>query len=546
MSPRHLLSVCLSVVLVSFCTDPELQPPNVADDDDVLLTDSGEDVGINEDPVPGDGLFEPFEDTTLDGDDDLAADTHNEIPLADMSSGDSTPDESSSDIVDRDESELTPDGTPDVTTDLLTLADRDGDGVVDIIDNCPEIANESQADRDRDETGDVCDNCEWFYNPDQRDYNDDGTGDLCDFTTPDPCTLAYDPYPPRNPSSYCRDELPLPDDMAIYVYRNLPLDPGDEGSYPHIHRAVIVQHGNGRTAYSYFNRINDAAREAGAHRNTIVIAPHFQIDTDFTACFDDGMCLDEVPEDFHYWTSGDWKGGWDSLIHSDESDPTISSFEVLDRIILEYLINRDWYPNLEEIVFTGHSAGGQVAQRYAVGTLVDQHPGTTHLDFRFIVLNPSSYVYLSPERWDQTSGEPLCEPGDFPEYGFGVPDGSGCDSKYNDYRYGHDDLDEDHYMARITLEDWQTNFAARDVTYLMGDDDVDQTHEPTALDTSCSARLQGYCRWDRGRIFFTYMNEFFSPNNHHFVPVEGVGHSGGNMYLSPEGVEAIFEVPPRP
>jgi len=39
----------------------------------------------------------------------------------------------------------------------LSCVDSDGDGVVDGLDNCPGIANPSQADSDRDGTGDACD-----------------------------------------------------------------------------------------------------------------------------------------------------------------------------------------------------------------------------------------------------------------------------------------------------------------------------------------------------------------------------------------------------
>ncbi|THU81495.1 hypothetical protein K435DRAFT_809029 [Dendrothele bispora CBS 962.96] len=42
----------------------------------------------------------------------------------------------------------------------------------------------------------------------------------------------------------------------------------------------------------------------------------------------------------------------------------ISSFDVLDDIVDHYM-DKDTYPNLEEIVFTGHSAAGQFFQRYA-------------------------------------------------------------------------------------------------------------------------------------------------------------------------------------
>jgi cysteine-rich repeat protein len=44
-------------------------------------------------------------------------------------------------------------------------ADRDGDGIPDLTDNCPDVANADQADGDGDGTGDACD-----PNPERRDY----------------------------------------------------------------------------------------------------------------------------------------------------------------------------------------------------------------------------------------------------------------------------------------------------------------------------------------------------------------------------------------
>ena len=59
-------------------------------------------------------------------------------------------------------------------------ADGDGDGVIDCLDNCPEVANETQADTDEDGIGNLCDNCPAEANPDQGDWNDNGRGDACE------------------------------------------------------------------------------------------------------------------------------------------------------------------------------------------------------------------------------------------------------------------------------------------------------------------------------------------------------------------------------
>lgn len=60
------------------------------------------------------------------------------------------------------------------------LADPDGDGLRNGEDDCPGIANPSQADSDADGAGDACDDCPQLSNPSQADSDGNGVGDACD------------------------------------------------------------------------------------------------------------------------------------------------------------------------------------------------------------------------------------------------------------------------------------------------------------------------------------------------------------------------------
>ena len=80
-------------------------------------------------------------------------------------------------------------------------SDRDGDGIADSADNCPDIANPDQHDEDGDGIGDACDPCPHLAG-DAADADGDGVGDACD---PDPTSprqhiVLFDPFTSVNPA----------------------------------------------------------------------------------------------------------------------------------------------------------------------------------------------------------------------------------------------------------------------------------------------------------------------------------------------------------
>lgn len=83
-------------------------------------------------------------------------------------------------------------GSPISDNPFFRYRDRDGDGVSDRVDNCPQHPNPDQYSSRANGKGDVCDdfdndgvinsldNCINIPNPDQRDTDGDGIGDACD------------------------------------------------------------------------------------------------------------------------------------------------------------------------------------------------------------------------------------------------------------------------------------------------------------------------------------------------------------------------------
>ena len=300
----------------------------------------------------------------------------------------------------------------------------------------------------------------------------------------------------------CRGRITLDSGWKVPYWRTYALGTSAT-SNARVTRAIIVIHGTDRNPDDYFGHVVAAARQEQALDATLIMAPHFQTDEDDPAG-------DEV-----FWTSGGWKQGDRSV-----NGGGVSAYAVLDQVI-ERLGDRSGFPNLRQIVITGHSAGGQFTSRYAAGSRV-QNPLTRHA-FRYVIANPSSYMYLRQER------PVLSDPGG---NDFRVP-ATAC--RFNDYRYGLDARNA--YMNAVSASSLQSQYRTREVIYLLGSDDI---YDSNDLDVTCAANFQGFNRFERGNWFFAFMNRFFPTASHTLRVVPDVGHSGREMYTSEEGRLALF------
>jgi hypothetical protein len=277
---------------------------------------------------------------------------------------------------------------------------------------------------------------------------------------------------------------------------------------PEIRRVIIVVHGVGRDAIGYLHGAEAARAAAGPDgQATLLIVPQFLATIDIETF--------HLPPVLLHWSPGSWSDGEPA-----HGPAPLSSFDVLDAV-LHRLADRTLLPNLAEVVIAGHSAGGQMVQRYAAvggGRAALQAIG---VPVRYVVANPSSYLYFSRDRPEKVDPA-TCPAFDRWKYGLaGAPPYVG---------------------ATAGLE---ARYAARDVTYLLGTADIDPHH--AALDKSCGAEAEGPDRLARGEAYFAYLQARHPghlPQRLALVP--DVAHSAARMFGSPCGLAALFNYPGCP
>jgi hypothetical protein len=283
---------------------------------------------------------------------------------------------------------------------------------------------------------------------------------------------------------------------------------------PQITRAVIVFHGKGRDVEGYYRAAAEAADEAGpGGRDTVLIAPQFLDQEDIHA--------HRVAADVLRWRGTDWESGAPAVA------PTpISSYEVVDALLAR-LADHSIFPHLQTVVLAGHSGGGQLVHRYAiVGRALDAL-SRSGVHLRFVIANPSSYVYFSDER--PTEGGTL------------APLRSGHCPQFNHWKYGT--LNAPAYVTLDAGHTWpqmEADYAQRDVIYLLGTADIDP-HEKD-LDLTCGGEAQGPTRFARGQAYYAYLRRRHPSGwNQRLWFVPGVAHSAHQMFTSTCGVGALFD-----
>lgn len=311
------------------------------------------------------------------------------------------------------------------------------------------------------------------------------------------------------------------DEMALLYCATGPIQrqgTAPPPSYPRYRRLVIAQHGRGGDARKYFETITNLA--AGYREPTFVIAPQLLNPAEVMKQFDGTFGF---LQGWHFQWGSQWAiGGLSSAANGEPF--TRSSFELYERVIAAAI---PLLPNLKEIVIVGHSAGGQLVNRFAASNVIKFPQG---VNVRYIPMNPQSWLYLSGER----------------PYPLPVIDGdldvslhTMCPA-YNQYWTGLDNLTFTYFTDRgIKANTIIGQFKSRKVINMVGELDTDNP-DP---EYDCRYAVQGWHRNQRAKAYYAHVMNFYAPfaANHLLFEVPNAGHSHVQMFGSACGRRWIFD-----
>lgn len=288
---------------------------------------------------------------------------------------------------------------------------------------------------------------------------------------------------------------------------------------PGVTRLMVAIHSSSYDAYQYLeNSALAASRVRGAASQTLIVVPHL---------FDKKELPTSPPPGMIYWQGFPFWGSRKAAVGPKLQKINLSAYTILDDW-LKTLSTSEVMPNLKDIVIVGHSAGGQMVQRYAV---VGKFEPRNHITIRYVVCAPSSYAYPTNER--PTGLKPLrfAKPTD--------AQSAKCPG-YNEWGYG---LEKPYaYSKDVDTDAIFKRYATRHVFYICGANDNDPNH--ASLSRKCGAMVQGQTRLERMQIFFAYLQHAYgNPINqtHAMAIAPKTGHSGKGNMTSKEGLRMLFE-----
>lgn len=271
-------------------------------------------------------------------------------------------------------------------------------------------------------------------------------------------------------------------------------------------RLLVVVHGALRDSDRYLAHAQAAAATAGP--STFIVAPQFLANVDLPGR--------DIPPGTLYWDVESWKGGASAL-----GPEPISSFSAMDSLLCQLTESRSLSGNTSlSVVIIGNSAGGQYVNRYAAVGRAPDRLAKDGIQVRFVVANPSTYLYFDNSR-------PVPVPGE---------------EDVNRWRYG---FNEPPPYVDSSPEESLRRYVGRDVTIVLGAEDRDSA--ALLLEVSAPAMAQGANRLERGKNYDRHVRTLAWAAGldglheaHRLVQLAGVGHDAGQVLAAPETHKIMF------
>ncbi len=284
-----------------------------------------------------------------------------------------------------------------------------------------------------------------------------------------------------------------------------------------IKRAIIVIHGITRNASESLATVESLAGPNASQ--ALIIAPQFPVSVDIMRF---SKYLPDSGRQVARWSLDlGWQYGGLSRLSPHKRG--ISSFTALD-ILMMFLADKQRFPALEHIVIAGHGLGGDFVQRYAAVGVAPPMMVGQDLSLRFLVANPSTYLYPTASRPIKGSLR------------FERPQESHC-AAYDEYPYGLQKLSP--YVRRKGVSSIRLEYPLVPMTYLVGGKFVVDHY----LDRSCAALMQGKNRSERGINFSRYLSRSYGNAMHPhqtFMTVPNVGYDIVGVFGSFCGMISLF------
>ena len=325
------------------------------------------------------------------------------------------------------------------------------------------------------------------------------------FTQPDPAERNADggltSVPNESNGFVLKDDLKLRGDAVQPYYITKDYNPDD------VKRAVIVFPGMPRDAWKWttlmqnaFDYVYTKHKYCYQKKDAIILAPLTLNQQDSAAVQNDNWAV---------YKNSNWEAGGST--HSPDMPHGEAYFTMIDKMI-DMLLDKSKYPNLDKVVLAGHSMGAQAVQHYSV---MRKRNDDQDSSLMWWIGNPGAWTWLN-------AGRPTYWPN--------------CQDQMNIWPFGLNQTSQ-HIAYNMDAKEDELVSATlkRETQIALGLDDNGEGN------THCEAFYQGANHLDRGSNFVLSVDGMGGlPSNFEVNYVAHVAHQDYPMFAANRSLDFIW------